>query len=78
MPTKDAEQIASDFEAVKRDLGQLRDEFGALLGHLRSGAGRAADDLTRSAKHQIEERPVVMLLGAFFAGFLISLLFGRR
>jgi hypothetical protein len=75
--TKDADQVAADYEAIKRDLGSLRDEFGALLGHLRSGASHAADSVSRTARHQVEERPVTVLLGAFLAGFLTSLIFGR-
>jgi hypothetical protein len=75
--TRDAEQISADFEAVKRDLSQLRDEFSALLGHLRSGASHAAEGVTRTARDQVQERPVTVLLGAFIAGFIASLLFGR-
>ena len=75
--TRDADQIAGDYEAVKRDLSQLRDEFSALLGHLRSGASHAAEGVTRTAREQVQERPVTLLLGAFIAGFLVSLCFGR-
>ncbi|MBX6321085.1 MAG: hypothetical protein IRY94_04590 [Rhodospirillaceae bacterium] len=74
---RDTDQIAADYEAIKRDLGQLRDEFSALLGHLRSTAGHAAEGVTRSARQQVEERPVTTLLGAFIAGFITSLIFSR-
>ncbi len=75
--TKDADQIAADYEAIKRDLAQLRDEFSALLGHLRTSAGHAAEGVARSAREQIEERPMTALLGAFIAGFVTSLIFSR-
>jgi hypothetical protein len=74
---KDAEKLAADYDAVKRDLGQLRDEFAALLGHLREGAGHAADDVTRTARQQVEARPFTSLVVAFAAGFLGSLICGK-
>jgi hypothetical protein len=74
---RDAEHVAADYERIKEDLSQLRGEFSALLSHLRSGATHAAEGVHRTAKRQVDERPVQTLLGAFVAGFVVSLLFGR-
>ena len=62
-----------------RDLGGSIGEQAA--GRVRETAGRARAKVNKTADdvgHQIEERPLVSIIGAFLLGLLLGALFSRR
>jgi hypothetical protein len=65
-------ETMDDYEAIKRDLSDLREDVSALVSHMRAGAGSAVERVTERASRQIDERPLTSLAVAFIAGFLTS------
>lgn len=74
----DPDKLSRDYEAVRSDLNKLQAQFSALLDHLRPIPGHGVDEVSRQARRQIEERPLITLAAAFLAGFVLHLLIGRR
>jgi ElaB/YqjD/DUF883 family membrane-anchored ribosome-binding protein len=67
---------------LSRDLKDIGTALGgAAYGRVREQAAKAGEQATKVADtvtHQIEERPLTSVLGAFVIGLLLGALFSRR
>lgn len=87
--SRDVEALKVEMEKLRADVAAttrtLRDLGGSLSGQaadrVRETADRARARVTKTADdvgHQIEERPLVSIIGAFLLGLLLGALFSRR
>lgn len=75
---QESDQLADDYDKIRKDLDKLQAQFGALLDHLRPIPGHGLDEISDQARRQLNERPITALAAAFLAGFVLHLLIGRR
>lgn len=87
--SKDIEALRGELDKLRADVvaaTRTARELGGTLGEqaasrVRETADRARAQVNRSAAdvgHQIEERPLTSIVGAFLIGLLLGLVFGRR
>lgn len=76
------ERLRADVAATTRTLRDIGGSFGEqAAGRVRETAERArakANRTVEDVEHQIEERPLVSIIGAFLVGLLLGALFSRR
>ncbi len=87
--SKDVEALKMEVEKLRGDLASttrtLRD-IGGTLGEqatdrVRETADRARKRVNKTAddvSHQIEDRPLISIIGAFLLGLVLGALFSRR
>ncbi|MGZ9106999.1 MAG: DUF883 family protein [Rhodoplanes sp.] len=76
------DKLRMDMAAATRTLREIGSSLGAeAAGRVRESADKAREQVRKTAddvSHQIEERPIVSIIGAFVVGLLLGMLFSRR
>jgi len=70
----DAAAIADDIAALKSDLAKLA---GRLKADAAGNAAATAEQVLKRMTEQVEQQPLLSLLAAFGAGFVLSRLLSR-
>lgn len=87
--SKDIDALKAELDKLRADVvtaTRTAKELGGTLseqaaGRIRESADRARARVNKSAAdvgHEIEERPLVSIVGAFLIGLLLGLVFARR
>jgi ElaB/YqjD/DUF883 family membrane-anchored ribosome-binding protein len=78
----EVDKLRADLAATTRTLREVGGSLGEQAAErVRVTADRARQRVSKTAddvSHQIEERPLVSIIGAFLVGLLLGALFSRR
>jgi ElaB/YqjD/DUF883 family membrane-anchored ribosome-binding protein len=76
------DKLRADMAAATRALTEIGGSLGAeAAGRVRESAEKVRGQVRKTAddvSQQIEERPIVSIIGAFLMGLLLGMLFSRR